>query len=219
MKISTKLSLAMITASLFSTSNLHAAISMAVAEPTGTVRTDNYPYAGYGFFLPIGASIPVNQLGYWDQGGDGLANSHTVSVFKYIDGTNKSYTLVASATVPAGTSATLEGGFRWVNLPEITLTEDGQGGNYYVIMASHGVDAWTSGPSTGITMNSSFGTITTAGALDFGGGVNANEINNSAGTVFGGANFGYSAIPEPSIVLTGGLSLLAFSFTRRRKSV
>ncbi len=44
----------------------------------------------------------VNYLGYYDQNGLGLANSHLITLWD-----NSSQTIIASATVPAGTAAPL----------------------------------------------------------------------------------------------------------------
>ncbi|RYD42520.1 MAG: PEP-CTERM sorting domain-containing protein [Verrucomicrobiaceae bacterium] len=208
--------MATIAATAITTGATQAAISMAVGEPTGTIRSDNYAYAGYGFFLSPGSTVQINQLGYWDNDSDGLSNSHVVSVFKYVADSFKSYTQIASTSIPSGTGATLENGYRWVSIPELTLTENGQNGNYYVIMASHGGDAWTTGLGSGAPMDISFGTLTANGALDFGGGPNSDEINSTLNTVYGGANFGY-AVPEPSVALSAGVSVLGFAFVRRRK--
>ncbi len=56
-----------------------------------------------GIFLTTYSFYPqVNWLGYYDQNGDGLANSHVVTLW---DNSNQS--VIASATVPAGTAATM----------------------------------------------------------------------------------------------------------------
>src|SRR5260221_13074925 len=55
-----------------------------------------------GVFLTSYNYYPqVNYLGYYDNGGDGLANSHVVSLWDNSNGN----TLLASVTVPAGTAA------------------------------------------------------------------------------------------------------------------
>lgn len=204
-----KCSLLLLAAQLLACGGLHGAIAMAVGEPLGAnTRSDTYPYAGYGFYVPAATSVMVNQLGYWDLGGDGLSDSHTVSLFKYVDGSNRSYTQIATVTIPSGTSAALEGGYRWVSIPDLVLADNGQNGNYYVIMASHGGDAWTDGLGSGAPMNSSFGTIS-SGALDFTGG----EI--FSGSTYGGANFGYT-VPEPSAFALAGLGVFV-AFRRRSR--
>lgn len=190
---------------------------MALGQPTGAgTRTDAYPWAGSGFYLPSGGTILVNQLGYWDEGGDGLAIEHQIGLFQY-NGAGSSYTMIATATIPSGTAATLDGGYRWVEIPAISIPDIGQGGNYYVIMASHGTDAWTNGLGSGAPMDPGFGTLS-SGALDFGGGTtvgSSGDINSSGGTFFGGANLGY-AVPEPSAMAIAAIGILASVALRRR---
>src|ERR1039458_1856799 len=83
-------------------------------------------YVGYigGVFLTSYDYWPqINYLGYYDNGGDGLVNSHTVSLW---DGNNN---LVVSATVPAGTAAPLYDGYLWVQIPQTHISYNG----WYVI--------------------------------------------------------------------------------------
>ena len=54
----------------------------------------------FGYQFTVGAaSITVGSLGVWDQSQDGLSEAHPVSIYG-IDGT-----LLATTTVPSGTSA------------------------------------------------------------------------------------------------------------------
>lgn len=80
----------------------------AGGEPTfrGTI--------GFGFSLT--QSRLVEQLGFWDELEDGLLSAHVVSLF---DGAGS---LLASASVPEGTSAPLRSGFRWVDIPAQMLS-------------------------------------------------------------------------------------------------
>src|SRR5258706_13148012 len=79
-----------------------------------------------GIFLTTYSFYPqVNWLGYYDENGNGLANSHIVTLWD-----NNTQSVIASATVPAGTAAPLINGYRWVQLPStITLNYV----SYYVI--------------------------------------------------------------------------------------
>jgi len=89
-----------------------------------------------GIFLTSYSYYPqVNWLGYYDQNGDGLANSHVVTLWEH-----STQTIMASATVPAGTAAPLVDGYRWVPLSStVTLNY----GSYYVIGAhTDGIDNW-----------------------------------------------------------------------------
>src|SRR5712671_4882521 len=62
-----------------------------------------------GIFLTSYSYYPqVNWLGYYDENGDGLANSHLVTLWD-----NNTQAIIATAIVPAGTVAPLVNGYRW----------------------------------------------------------------------------------------------------------
>ncbi|MBP6815881.1 MAG: PEP-CTERM sorting domain-containing protein [Burkholderiaceae bacterium] len=69
---------------------------------------------GYGFTV-TGSNLVAAQLGVWDEGGDGLAESHQVGLW------NSTGTLLASVTVGSGTSAALVDGFRYVDIVDVPL--------------------------------------------------------------------------------------------------
>lgn len=76
---------------------------------------DNYNSASSGIvgglFTSGSTPVPVTHLGFYDMNKDGLNRDHRVGIFS-ADAT----TLLASVTVPAGTSALLTNGYRWVAL-------------------------------------------------------------------------------------------------------
>lgn len=86
---------------------------------------------GWTFFLT--EPITVTGLGWYDYGHDGLVDSHQIGIWKDLSGlprdqlfyglTNMS--LLASATVAAGTEAPLNGPWRTVDLPSLTLQPGG----------------------------------------------------------------------------------------------
>jgi hypothetical protein len=78
-----------------------------------------------GFGLILEQPRKAQQLGFWDELGDGLLSDHAVSLF---DGSGS---LLASAVVPRGSAAQLQDGFRWVSIPELWLTA-----GTYVLAAS-----------------------------------------------------------------------------------
>ena len=160
----------------------------AAGEPSGSIRTDNYGAAGWGFYTPLSGTI-INRLGFWDQGGDGLAVSHDVMVVKYVAATS-SWTKLIRVTIPAGTAARLESGYRWVNIPETVLPNIGQGGDYYGVTASQGTDPWTNGVLNGFPIPKIFGTKN-ATFTNGGGAMSDTNSVASGGTGYGGANFGY----------------------------
>jgi len=107
---------------------------------SSTAQNGHVGQAG-GVFLTTGSLWPyVNWLGYYDKDGDGLANSHEVSLW-YTGGNGGPDSVeVARVTVPAGTDAPLLNGYRWVELPsEVGLWY----GSWYTISAqTDGVDTW-----------------------------------------------------------------------------
>ncbi|MBY0373393.1 MAG: DUF4082 domain-containing protein [Bryobacteraceae bacterium] len=64
-----------------------------------------------GFLFSVNTAVNLTDLGYWDEGGDGLIDPHQVGIWDAV-----SNTLVASVTVPTGTGGTLLGGFRFVSV-------------------------------------------------------------------------------------------------------
>lgn len=111
---------------------LTASVLSSSAQTTGYFANSSTPYgaAADNTGLNIGHTFTVTEtnilitaLGVYDYGNDGLTSPHTVTLF-----TNQ--TALISVTVPAGSSTTLQDGFRFVSLTEpITL----QPGNYAVV--------------------------------------------------------------------------------------
>ena len=135
-----------------------------VGAPTGAIRNDSYQWgAGFGFYVPSGAGATVNALGFWDESETGLQESHIVALYQYA-GSGSAYNLMAWVTVPAGTVAPLIGGYRWVGIPSLNLPDNGQDGNYYIILASQGEDDWTT--MSGQTLNSAIGTFSSGSLVD-----------------------------------------------------
>jgi hypothetical protein len=76
-------------------------------------------------FRPL-SEMQLTDLGFYDAGGDGLFVSHRVGVWNSAGG------LLADVIVPAGTAAALQGGYRYVSVPALTLLP----GETYVIGAT-----------------------------------------------------------------------------------
>ena len=171
-----------------------------------------------GIFLTTYSFYPqVNYLGYYDQNGDGLANNHLVSLWD-----NNTQTIIASATVPAGTAAPLVNGYRWVQLPStITLNY----GSYYVIGAhTDGVDLWgdfisNNSPDNGnngqISWNSQYVQLgsgwefTRAGRYDSAGNYPSEPPNQSGSdAIYPVANLGFDVVvvPEPASLTLMGMA-------------
>ena len=182
-----------------------------------------------GIFLTTYSFYPqVNWLGYYDQNGDGLANSHLVTLWD-----NNTQGIIATAIVPAGTVAPLVNGYRWAQLAS-TLTLNY--GSYYVIGAqTDGVDLWgdiivNNPPDNGnngqITWEPQYVQLgsgwefTRAGRYDFAGNYPSeppNQVGSDA--IYPVANLGYDVVvPEPTILTLVGLGAAAFLISARKRS-
>jgi hypothetical protein len=208
---------------------LAGAISPArAAQPAIEFSSSNGVYLD-GFTRLIGwefsttSDVQVTALGWFDWNADGLARDHEVGLWR-----TDTQTLVASLVVPAGTGATLDGHFRWVDLAtplslqagtsyRIAGLDIGAGGDPHVWDVDIGLGAHVNG----MTVNS---------ALQLG----------APGTALGGLAAGFAfptvttggqraallgpnlalAVPEPSsaALLLGGALMLALRRPPRSKA-
>jgi lysophospholipase L1-like esterase len=107
----------------------------SAAKPSSNLGTRN---AGHEFEVAAGGVV-VRDLGVWDNGADGLKAAHTVTLFALDEsgaGAQGTPVLGGTVTVPAGTAADLEAGFRFAALPApLTLAA----GKYAVV--AYGLNA------------------------------------------------------------------------------
>ena|GEM_PF-1986279 len=163
---------------------------------------------GYGITLTQARTL--RHLGFWDELGDGLLSAHTVSVWEASGG------LLTSAVIPAGITAPLWQGFRWVPIAPIRLTPGS-----YVLGASMEGEAATFDEV--ITETSSIATVLglewrASGALR--GTPVAPGAPISPGLLptivdGGGGYFGPNAAPGPLPLLAGGAG---WSWSRRLRA-
>jgi hypothetical protein len=210
--------------------NLAAMAQSTVAisgTPTGTTRSDNYEWgAGWGFSAPAGTGTTINALGFWDATGTGLDTSHIVALYEY-SGSGSSYNLLDDVTVQAGAADPLVDGYRWVSIPTLALPDNGQGGNYYIVLATQGGgDTWTS--MSGQTINPAIGTFSSGALIDnnnpYGYDLSVSVPNSltyvdGSNAGYGGGNVGFiTSVPEPATfaLLGGGLMLGALRLKGKR---
>ena len=172
-----------------------------------------------GWSFNVVESFTVSQLGFYDDLTNGLLESHQVGLWDPFG------TLLASATVPAGTGSTLMGFFRMVSIAPITLSV----GNDYRIAAVSGADKYTYTPIN----------LSTYGGLQYVQAMYAPELCCTTDLLYPswatsdvgyfGPNLGIgstlqdipdeiltSTVPEPMSVLLVGTGLLGVAFVRRR---
>lgn len=198
------------------TSLLSAAVAVAGSasaviafSPMGGVGTNN----GVGYSLGYSFSIDqpgasLTGLGFYDEGGDGLATSHDIGIY------TSTGTLVASATVAAGTSDTLLSGFRYNrNIAGAVLLAPG---NYVIATVTGSQDAYlyraaSVNPGAGIAYGEN--RYVKSPTLAF-------PTTNYMPEDFGyfGANFTYEVapVPEPASIAALGVGVVAL-VRRRRK--
>src|SRR5215472_7013304 len=102
--------------------SLHADIfGITFANTTGAQSLANPPFT-LGWEFTVTGTIQVNDLAFYDNGEDGLADSHQLGLW------NSTGTLLASGTVLAGTASPLVNQWREVAVSPVQLGP----GNYFV---------------------------------------------------------------------------------------
>jgi len=173
---------------------------------------------GWQFGLLPTDDILITQLGVFDSGGDGLANPHEIGLWRDDPG-HLTGTLLASATVPAGTDAPLIGGYRWVSISPVliphALASYVVGAQYSTGDADDTVTPHPSpfGPDIGaVPVN---GRLAYASELTFPAAYTSPPSEGIPGERFFEPNLQYVVVPEPSVwfLLPGSLFWI---FLRRR---
>ena len=98
--------------------------SLAEAVPVPAISIDNFigqtlrnPPFTLGWTFTVDGTIVVSQLGLFDSRQNGLVEAHDIGIWDEVG------TLVATATIGAGTSGDLIDNFRYVAIAPVTLEE------------------------------------------------------------------------------------------------
>ena len=151
---------------------------------------------GYSF-ITGSSSLSVFSLGLWDDGADGLDDTHLVTLVGDFDS--------VSLEIPAGTTASLMGNFRFMSLPSSFILAPSTAYTIWTEGYSGSTDVFRSSAGSGPTFSSEI-----ASAISF----YQHEVGGFPLTLVGGVphvgpNFQYSVVPEPSAIL---LLLIGFGF-------
>jgi hypothetical protein len=211
MKTHIKATLAISLAMLGLVSQSQAATALVL---TGTGTNNNHTgVLGGTFTAHSSGTAVINRLGFYDHGGDGLTVGHDVGLYLWNE--VDQYILQVKATIPAGTTATLEGGFRWVDIAPLTLSTTTTA-RYLVYASTTANDGDLWGVTS--TYDSAIGAPVTAwyGSDPIGALGSAADLDGAGGNgfLYNAGNIGY-AVPEPGSALLGGLGLLALLRRRR----
>lgn len=180
---------------------------------TGTPNGATYT-VGYDF--TVGSEpLLVTELGIWDQGQDGLSNQHIVGLW------DTSGDLLASLTIPAGTSSTLDGQFRYESLASpVFLTANSD----FIIGASYvSGDADTFLVArTFENADPIFNAAVTPGGERFGAAPSTLTFPSYSGGAPELGDFGpnmmFDVVPEPSILCLSAVCVVCWSvFSRNRR--
>jgi hypothetical protein len=204
----------------FRTSLLSLAASALLASPataqtfvvspgTGTLRTGSNFTLGSSFTVG-NTPVSVFSLGVWDSNSDGLAFAKPVGLWDSIGN------LVASANVPAGTSGTLVGEFRYTPITPVILSANTSYtvGAFYATSDTDQLHDHIGG--TNPTMSSDFNTY--AARFDSATGF-SDPTGGASGPAYVGPSFQYATVvPEPTSLLLAATGAALLTLRRRRKS-
>jgi hypothetical protein len=207
-----------ITAATFIPSSTHADTPAFVL---GTFLTNQPPsFTGTrGLIFSLNnPNVAVSQLGVFDNGGDGLENSHQVGLWR-LDPATLQGTLLASATVPAGTTASLIGGYRFVPISPVSFGPLDLGVVAGQYSTGDGDDLVTPVPSLNFPGALQ---IFPPGRFGLGTGLPYPDQGLSppctgcSAPIFWEANFQFQDVPEPSVglLLLPGLTYLLLRHRR-----
>jgi hypothetical protein len=191
-----------------------AAVTQHVAQAGAVTSTPALSFTGgallgpmagtYGWTFTVSTPVVVDNLGYFDFGGNGLSVAHDVGIW------DSSGTLLDSATVPAGTAGSLQDGFRYTAAPALLLP-----------IGIYTIGGFDPESADAITLGA---IITTAPGITYGasrsiGGASltfpTGDVHANGNSYFG-PNFTFVAVPEPAtsaLLLLGGM---AACLARRR---
>jgi hypothetical protein len=189
----------------------HADIVAATPTDSASIRQAQ-PFA-VGWEFTVNQTISITSLGAFDVAGDGHPTDQKVRLY---DSTNDA--ILATATIASSASAESVGGYNayFQSITPITLTT----GKHYIVASDQAVggDFMVSNAAFGSAINMVQGQATwfDGNLPDSISGFDTRVANASP---YFGANFKYSAVPEPAtamLLTTGLVALLAYAWRKRK---
>lgn len=191
-----------------------AQVVVAYAVPAGTTANQFIPNP-LGMDFDVVLPVTVFSLGVFDSGQDGLTLSHVVRLY---DRTTQQS--VAMVTIPAGISAPLVGGSRFIDLSTPLSLPAGFLGSIVAEINSADGNGNTHGGGGVSTLNTGGGAINFVGGgrvSDDGPGVFPARLDGGPANRYlaGTFTFGITAVPEPSTALLVVMGLVALAAVTR----
>ena len=172
--------------------SLHADIFGVTFDNTTGAQTFVGDPSTLGWEFTLSGSIQVNDLAFYDDGGNGLLDSHELGLW------DSNGTLLASGTVLAGTASPLVNQWREIAVSPVQLGP----GNYFIgALFLDGKDPVWSPPFTPPTGFASAPGVTYDQATFADGSTLSNPSTAVGSSGYFGANFVFSPVPEPGSIL------------------
>jgi hypothetical protein len=188
--------------------------SAILSNPNDTHGARTSADLSVGYQFTVGSNnLTVTALGYFDDSGDGLQQSHDVGLYSSTGAT------LGTVTVASGTTDPVVDDFRYADLgAPITLFAN----TTYYIAGETGtaVDIWADS-SLGATITKSSDANTyieyydISSTLDFPSTIN----NGGHDSVYFGPNFEYTVVPEPACLGLLGVGAMSMLLRRQKASV
>lgn len=173
-----------------------------------SITSDPNGEVSLGFFFTMNADRYVSALGMYDAGLDGLAVSHAVGIY------SNAGVLLASATVPGGTTGTLVGDHRYISLVSQLFLASGQ---TYLISAvtAASTDGYQILDGPGLTVDPAITIGQSKYNYTGGNGLGFPTGDTIPGRTHVTPNF-LTVIPEPggAVLLLAGLGLVCVRMRR-----